>query len=86
VRTGGGAYFCELIRHGYVNVLLANALAMRRGAGSTARRSASTWKAGASRAATATMRAINAIFRAGACGGGQHGVLTSGDVRVHPPV
>jgi lysine-ketoglutarate reductase/saccharopine dehydrogenase-like protein (TIGR00300 family) len=29
VHTGGGAYFCDLIRHGYVNVLLAgNALAV----------------------------------------------------------
>ncbi len=29
VHTGGGAYFCDLVRHGYVDVLLAgNALAV----------------------------------------------------------
>ena len=83
VHTGGGAYFCELIRHGYVNVLLAgNALAVHDveqalygtslGVDMESGRSIE----GGHRH---HMRAINAIFRAGGLRPAvESGVLTSG--------
>ena len=83
VHTGGGAYFCDLIRHGYVDVLLAgNALAVHDvEQARTARRSASTWKAAARSKGGHRhhMRAINAMYRAGGLRAAvENGVLTSG--------
>jgi len=83
VHTGGGAYFCDLIRHGYVDVLLAgNALAVHDVEqalyGTSLGVDLETGKAieGGHRH---HMRAINAIFRAGGLKAAvDSGVLTSG--------
>jgi len=83
VHTGGGAYFCELIRHGYVNVLLAgNALAVHDveqalyGTSLGVDMESGRAIEGGHRH---HMRAINAIFRAGGLRPAvERGVLTSG--------
>ena len=83
VHTGGGAYFCELIRHGYVNVLLAgNALAVHDveqalyGTSLGVDMESGRAIEGGHRH---HMRAINAIFRAGGLRPAvESGVLTSG--------
>jgi len=86
VHTGGGAYFCDLIRRGYVDVLLAgNALAVHDAEqalyGTSLGVDLETGKAieGGHRH---HMRAINAIFRAGGLEAAvAQGVLTSGVMR-----
>jgi len=83
VHTGGGAYFCDLIRRGYVDVLLAgNALAVhdveQALLGTSLGVDLETGKAieGGHRH---HMRAINAIYRAGGLRPAvEHGVLKSG--------
>ena len=83
VHTGGGSYFCDLVRRGYVDVLLAgNALAVHDAEqaifGTSLGVDLETGKAieGGHRH---HMRAINAIFRAGGLlGAVEAGVLTSG--------
>ena len=83
VHTGGGIYFCELIRRGYVDVLLAgNALAVhdveQALLGTSLGVDLETGKAieGGHRH---HMRAINAIYRAGGLRPAvEHGVLKSG--------
>jgi len=83
VHTGGGSYFSDLVRHGYVNVLLAgNALAVHDVEqalfGTSLGVDLETGKAieGGHRH---HMRAINAIFRAGGLEAAvEQGVLTSG--------
>src|SRR5262249_19155136 len=83
VHTGGGSYFCELIRRGYVDVLLAgNALAVddveQALFGTSLGVDLETGKAieGGHRH---HMRAINAIFRAGGLKAAvESGVLKSG--------
>ena len=83
VHTGGGAYFCDLVRGGYVNVLLAgNALAVHDVEqalyGTSLGVDMETGRAieGGHRH---HMRAINAIYRAGGLRAAvQQGVLTSG--------
>jgi len=83
VHTGGGAYFCDLVRRGYVDVLLAgNALAVHDAEqaifGTSLGVDLETGKAieGGHRH---HMRAINAIFRAGGLEGAvDSGVLKSG--------
>src|SRR4030095_12741637 len=83
VHTGGGSYFCELIRRGYVDVLLAgNALAVHDVEqalfGTSLGVDLETGRPieGGHRH---HMRAINAIFRAGGLRQAvEHGVLTSG--------
>jgi lysine-ketoglutarate reductase/saccharopine dehydrogenase-like protein (TIGR00300 family) len=86
VHTGGGSYFCDLIRHGYVDVLLAgNALAVHDAEqalyGTSLGVDLETGRAieGGHRH---HMRAINAIFRAGGLEAAvAQGVLTSGVMR-----
>ena len=83
VHTGGGAYFCDLIRHGYVDVLLAgNALAVH-----DAEQALYGTSLGVDMESGRAiegghrhhMRAINAIYRAGGLRPAvEHGVLTSG--------
>jgi lysine-ketoglutarate reductase/saccharopine dehydrogenase-like protein (TIGR00300 family) len=83
VHTGGGAYFCDLIRRGYVDVLLAgNALAVHDAEqaifGTSLGVDLETGKAieGGHRH---HMRAINAVFRAGGLRSAvESGVLKSG--------
>jgi len=83
VHTGGGSYFCELIRHGYVDVLLAgNALAVHDVEqalfGTSLGVDLETGKPieGGHRH---HMRAINAIFRAGGLRQAvEQGILASG--------
>jgi len=83
VHTGGGSYFCDLIRRGYVDVLLAgNALAVHDAEqaifGTSLGVDLETGRAieGGHRH---HMRAINAIFRAGGLEGAvEQGILTSG--------
>jgi lysine-ketoglutarate reductase/saccharopine dehydrogenase-like protein (TIGR00300 family) len=83
VHTGGGAYFCDLVRHGYVNVLLAgNALAVHDveqalyGTSLGVDMESGRAIEGGHRH---HMRAINAIFRAGGLRPAvASGVLTSG--------
>src|SRR5712691_9291737 len=83
VHTGGGAYFCDLVRRGYVDVLLAgNALAVHDVEpalyGTSLGVDMETGRAieGGHRH---HMRAINAIYRAGGLRAAvQQGVLTSG--------
>ncbi len=83
VHTGGGAYFCDLIRHGYVDVLLAgNALAVHDAEqalyGTSLGVDMETGRAieGGHRH---HMRAINAVFRAGGLRKAvDSGVITSG--------
>jgi len=83
VHTGGGSYFCDLVRRGYVDVLLAgNALAVHDAEqaifGTSLGVDLETGKAieGGHRH---HMRAINAIFRAGGLRAAvDTGVLTSG--------
>ena len=90
VHTGGGAYFCELIRGGYVDVLLAgNALAVH-----DVEQALYGTSLGVDLETGAPiegghrhhMRAINTIRRAGGIrAGGRHGAAHVGrDVRVHP--
>ena len=83
VHTGGGAYFCDLIRHGYVDVLLAgNALAVH-----DAEQALYGTSLGVDMESGRAiegghrhhMRAINAIYRAGGLRPAvEQGVLTSG--------
>ena len=83
VHTGGGAYFCDLIRHGYVDLLLAgNALAVHDveqalyGTSLGVDMESGRAIEGGHRH---HMRAINAIFRAGGLRPAvESGVLTSG--------
>jgi lysine-ketoglutarate reductase/saccharopine dehydrogenase-like protein (TIGR00300 family) len=83
VHTGGGEYFCDLIRHGYVNVLLAgNALAVHDveqalyGTSLGVDMESGRAIEGGHRH---HMRAINAIYRAGGLRAAvEQGVLTSG--------
>jgi lysine-ketoglutarate reductase/saccharopine dehydrogenase-like protein (TIGR00300 family) len=83
VHTGGGAYFCDLIRHGYVDVLLAgNALAVHDveqalyGTSLGVDMESGRAIEGGHRH---HMRAINAMFRAGGLRAAvEKGVLTSG--------
>ncbi|HEY1911490.1 MAG TPA: TIGR00300 family protein [Vicinamibacterales bacterium] len=83
VHTGGGAYFCDLIRHGYVDVLLAgNALAVHDVEqalyGTSLGVDMETGRAieGGHRH---HMRAINAVYRAGGLRSAvEHGVVRSG--------
>ena len=91
VHTGGGAYFCDLVRHGYVDVLLAgNALAVHDveqalyGTSLGVDMESGRAIEGGHRH---HMRAINAIFRAGGLRPAvDSGVLTVGrDVQVHSP-
>ena len=83
VHTGGGQYFCDLIRHGYVNVLLAgNAIAVHDveqalyGTSLGVDMESGRAIEGGHRH---HMRAINAIYRAGGLRAAvETGVLTSG--------
>jgi lysine-ketoglutarate reductase/saccharopine dehydrogenase-like protein (TIGR00300 family) len=83
IHTGGGAYFCDLIRHGYVDVLLAgNALAVHDveqalyGTSLGVDMESGRAIEGGHRH---HMRAINAMFRAGGLRAAvDSGVLTSG--------
>jgi lysine-ketoglutarate reductase/saccharopine dehydrogenase-like protein (TIGR00300 family) len=83
VHTGGAKYFCDLIRNGYVNVLLAgNALAVHdievALSGTSLGIELSTWHP-VEDGHRNPMRAINAVRRAGGIGRAvDSGVLTSG--------
>ena len=91
VHTGGGSYFCDLIRHGYVDVLLAgNALAVHDveqalyGTSLGVDMESGRAIEGGHRH---HMRAINAIYRAGGLREAveHRRAALRRDVRVHPP-